>query len=138
MVAPQRVTKVRTAKHATERRVKRKARARNAPVMQFCAALCAGLCLLMLYVMLTARLTSLNYAVARAQRERAQLQGEVARLDDRLATLRSDERLGAIAVKLHMHEPQTFAMVTLPHEATTHERSRLAFLAGIAGIFGSK
>jgi cell division protein FtsL len=107
--------------------------------MQFCTVLAVALFGVMLYVTLTARLTSLNYAVAKAQLERTQLQAETARLDDRLAQLRSDDRLARVAASLHMQDPQQFAIVQLP--APVHEEEapgRLAFFAGLAGLFHAK
>ena len=94
-----------------------------------------GLCAVMFYVMLTARLTSLNFAVARAERTRASLQAETARLDDRMAALRSDDRLLRIATQLQMREPQQFALVSLP--PAQPQRSRL-FLSSLASWFGAK
>jgi cell division protein FtsL len=91
----------------------------------------------MAYVTLTARLTSLNYAYAKAQRERATLQAETARLDDQLAALKSDDRLARVAAKLHMQDPAQFAMVSLP-APVPQAPSRLAFFAGLAGLFGAK
>jgi hypothetical protein len=130
---------VRTAKRATQRRISRKDRARYIGLVRFCACLGVALSLVMVYVMLTARLTSLNYAVARAQHERVSLQAETARLDDRLAALRSDDRLAAVAGRLHMHDPQQFAIVTLPPAAHTgDDRTHLALLAGLASLFGAK
>jgi cell division protein FtsL len=130
--------RVRTARQATHQRVSRKARARYSTLMQFCAVLALVLSGVMLYVTLTARLTSLNYAVARAERERSELQAQTARLDDQLAALKSDDRLAHVAAQLHMQDPTQFAMVSLP--APVHERapSRLAFFAGLAGLFGAK
>jgi cell division protein FtsB len=133
-----RISNARTAKEATQRRISRKERARYAGLLRFCAALAVGLSVVMLYVMLTARLTSLNYAVAKAERERATLQAETARLDDRLAALRSDDRLAAVAAKLHMQDPQQFAVVSLPPPARPVDRSHLAFLSGLANFFGAK
>lgn len=92
----------------------------------------------MLYVTLTARLTSLNYAVARAERERASLQAETARLDDQTASLKSDDHLAHIAARLHMQDPTQFAMVKLPSHTRAESPSRLAFFAGLAGLFGAK
>lgn len=136
MVAPERI-RIRTARNATQQRVSRKARARYSTLLQFCAVLAVLLCGVMLYVTLTARLTSLNYAVAKAERERTALQAETARLDDQLSGLKSDDRLARVAAKLHMQDPQQFAMVSLP--APVHEApSRLAFFAGLAGLFGAK
>jgi cell division protein FtsL len=129
---------VRSAKHATQRRVSRAARGRYAGLLRFCGSLAIALTLVMLYVTLTARLTSLNYAVARAERERAQLQAETARLDDQLARLRSDDRLAHVAAQLHMTDPQQFALVTLPPPARHEDHAHLAFLAGLANLFGAK
>ena len=129
---------VRTAKHATQRRISRKERARYRVLLQFSACLAAGLVLAMGYLAMNARLTSLNYAYVRAQHERAALQAQTARLDEQLASLRSDDRLGAIALRLHMQDPQTFALVTLPAPAQQTRPTHLAFLAGIATLFGAK
>lgn len=131
-------TNVRTAKNATQRRVSRAARGRYAGLLRFCGVLAVGLTLVMGYVTLTARLTSLNYAVARAERERATLQAETARLDDQLAALRSDDRLARVAAQLHMSDPQQFAIVTLPPPMRQQDRSHIAFLSGLANLFGAK
>ena len=133
-----RISNARTAKNATQRRVSRAARARYSGLMKFCGVLAIGLTLVMGYVTLTARLTSLNYAVARAQRERAELQAQTAQLDERLAALRSDDRLARVAAQLHMSDPQQFAIVTLPEPAHPVDRSHLAFLTGLANLFGAK
>jgi cell division protein FtsL len=137
MVAPERI-RVRTARHATQRRVSRKARARYASLLQFCAVLGVVLLGVMAYVTLTARLTGLNYAVAKAQHQRAELQMETARLDDQVAALESDDRLARIAAKLHMQDPAQFAMVSLPAPPRTQAPSRLAFFTNLAGLFGAK
>lgn len=137
MVAPERI-RVRTARQATQQRVSRKHRARYSTLIQFCASLAIVLFGVMAYVTLTARLTSLNYAYAKAQRERATLQMETARLDDRLAALKSDDRLARVAAKLHMQDPTQFAMVSLPAPQRAPVPSRLAFFAGLAGLFGAK
>jgi cell division protein FtsL len=137
MVAPERI-RPRTARQATQQRVQRKARARYSGLLQFCAGLGVALFGVMLYVTLTAHLTSLNYAVAKAQMERTTLQAQTARLDDELAQLKSDDRLARVAAKLHMQDPQQFAQVSLPAPAREPAPSRLAFFAGLAGIFRAK
>lgn len=137
MVAPEKI-RVRTARQATQQRVSRKHRARYSTLLQFCGALAIVLFGVMAYVTLTARLTSLNYAYAKAQHERATLQGETARLDDQLAALKSDDRLARVAAKLHMQDPAQFAMVSLPVQQGPRTPSRLAFFAGLAGLFGAK
>ncbi len=133
-----RPSNVRTAKSATLRRITRKERARYAGLSRFCAVLAISLCLVMVYVMLMARLTSLNYAVAKAQHERATLAAESAVLDNRLAALRSDDRLATVAARLHMQDPQQFAVVTLPATVRAPDRSHLAFLSNLATLFGAK
>lgn len=131
--------RVRTARQATQQRVSRKARARYSALLQFCAVLVVLLTGVMLYVTLTARLTSVNYAVAKAERERAALQSDTARLDDELAALKSDDRLAHVAATLHMQDPTQFAMVSLPAPPARDDGpSRLAFFAGLAGLFGAK
>lgn len=107
-------------------------------MLRVCAFIAVGLTLVMGYLTLTARLTSLNYAVARAQRERAALQSETARLDEQVAAMRSDDRLARLATQLHMSDPQQFAIVSLPRAARPEDRSHLAFLTGLANLFGAK
>jgi hypothetical protein len=68
----------------------------------------------MLYVMLTANVTSLSYKLARVQGQKTALLAETLRAEDRIARLESRERLVVIALRLHMHDPQTYAVVTLP------------------------
>ena len=72
------------------------------------------------------------------ERERASLQAETARLDDRVAALRSDDRLARVAAQLHMSDPQQFAIVTLPPPMRQQDRSHIAFLSGLANLFGAK
>lgn len=138
LTTPAQKVRVRTVRHATQRRVSRAARKKYAGLLQFCAGLAVCLCAVMLYVMLTARLTSLNYAVAKAKLERSELQAQTARLDDQLAALRSDDRLAWVAARLHMQDPTQFAMVQLPAPVREEAPSRLAFFAGLAGIFRAK
>ena len=133
-----RVNNVRTAKQATQRRRAHTVRSRYAAIWRFSVLLVAGLAVVMLYVMGTARVTSLNYAVARAERERAQLQSDTLRLDDQLAQLRSEQRLAAVAAKLQMREPQEFALVKLPVRHAKADGSHVAFLSTITGWFGVK
>ena len=136
--APKERIRVRSARQATEQRVSRKQRAKYSALWQFCGVLAIVLFGVMAYVTLTARLTSLNYAVAKAERQRTALQTETSRLDDQLAALKSDDRLARVAAKLHMQDPAQFAMVSLPAPVHVHQPSRLAFFAGLAGLFGAK
>lgn len=130
--------RLRTARHATQRRISRKERAKYRTLVQFVAVLSAILLVFMVYLTANARLTSLNYKFVRAQRERATLQAQTARLDEQLAQLRSDERLSAIAATLHMHDAQQFALVTLPAPERAPERTHVAFFSSLATLFGAK
>ena len=86
------------------------------------------------YVVLTSNLTGLSYAVANAKHQRTELQAETMRLDDRIAALRSDDRLSVLAARLGMTEPQHFAVVTLP-PATAKQDRQLAAFSSLAGLF---
>jgi fructose 1,6-bisphosphatase len=55
-------------------------------------------------------------------------------LDDKIAHLRSRERLALVAGKLGMHDPAAYAVVRLPQLPVVAERERgLAFLSAITG-----
>ncbi|MDQ2871707.1 MAG: hypothetical protein M3R35_01110 [Candidatus Eremiobacteraeota bacterium] len=133
-----RITNVRTAKNATHKRRARTARAQYVGISRFCAGLAVVLAMVMIYVMLMAHLTSMNYALSRAEHQRADLQAQSLRLDDQLARLRSDERLAAIAARFGMRDPQQFAVVKLPPSNISHDRTRLALLSTFAGWLGSR
>jgi hypothetical protein len=111
--APPRIANPRRARSAAQTRYGKTTRAAYGGLIRTGAVLGLALFALMGYVMLTSSMTSLSYAVARAHHERDLLQQDTARLDDRLAVMRSDERLAAMAKRLGMREPQTFALVTL-------------------------
>ncbi len=134
--APQpkpRIPNPRTARNATHKRIVKSNRARYAALVRVGAVLTLVLTGLMGYVMLTSNVTSLTYSVAKAHHERDLLQQESARLDDRIATARSDERLAAMARKLQMSDPQLFAVVRLvPQQMAT---SHLAVIDSIASWF---
>src|SRR5947209_1404093 len=121
--------RVRTAKHATAQRVSRKQRERYRTLLQFSAGLVFAVIGFMLYLDLNANLTRLNYAYVKAERERASLQGQTARLDEQLAALRSDDRLAAIAAQLHMQDGQQFAIVAMPVPAAPARRTHVALLS---------
>lgn len=126
--SPARTVMPRTAKNATQRRIVHQSRSRYAGLVRFCAGLGVLLGIFMLYVMLTSRLTSLNYAVGEAQQQQAALRIETARLDDKLAALRSDDRLARIAAQLHMTSARQFAVVTLP-ATVRRDDQHVAFLS---------
>ncbi|GAC1355193.1 MAG: hypothetical protein NVSMB31_15610 [Vulcanimicrobiaceae bacterium] len=132
-----RISNVRTARAATHKRRKKSSQLQYAHVGRFVLGLAAVVVLLMGYVMMMANLTSLNYAVARAEHERVALQDQTARLDDRIAALRSQERLAAIAGKLGMHDAQEYAIVQLPQAPRAVAGPRLAVLSTLSGWLGT-
>lgn len=134
---PARVPNPRSARAATHRRIVKKSKARYTGIWRTTIALGCMLTLLMGYVVLTSNLTGLSYAVAKAQRDRESLLEETMRLDDRIAALRSDDRLATMAARLGMREPQQFAVVHVraPQVAATNGQSHLAVLPSLAGFF---
>ena len=128
-----RIRNPRTARAATHRRIDKKSRARYASLLRVCGVLSIVLAFLMGYVVLTSNLTGLSYAVANAKHERTELQAETMRLDDKIAALRSDDRLAMLAAKLGMTEPQRFAVVRVPAPAAAQQH--LAAFPSLAGLF---
>jgi cell division protein FtsL len=130
-----RIRNPRSVRAATARRIGRASRARYAVVTRVFAGLICVLALLMSYVVLTSNLTGLSYALSRAQAEREALLEETTRLDDRIAALRSDDRLSALAVRLGMREPQRFAVIRTEAPTIGATRPRFPVLSSIAGFF---
>lgn len=130
-----RVRNPRTARAATHRRIVHKSRARYSGIGRVAAAVTGLLVLFMGYVLLTSMLTGLSYAVARAEHQRESLLEETMRLDDRIAALRSDDRLSAIAARLKMTDPQQFAVLHLRKASPVAAQPRVAVLSSLAGFF---
>jgi cell division protein FtsL len=130
-----RIPNPRTVRAATHRRIVRKSRARYTSVGRVSTTLLCVLLLLMGYVVLTSNLTGLSYAVASARAERGALQEETMRLDDRIAALRSDDRLSELAARLGMREPQVFAVVRIEPPRIARVRPRFPVLSSLAGFF---
>ena len=105
---------VERGRSATKRRFRRAHRRSYAAFLRVGALAAVFVLPLMLYVMLTANLTSLNYKLARVEEQKIALQAETMRQDDRIAKLESRERLAALAVTLKMHDPQVYAVISLP------------------------
>jgi hypothetical protein len=87
------------------------------------------------YVVLTSSLTGLSYALAKASAQREALQEETMRLDDRIASLRSDDRLAELAARMGMREPQRFAVVRIEPAHVAQTRPRFPVLSSLAGFF---
>ena len=107
-VAAPRVERVRTATRVRARRTRRRL---HAPVHAVVTLTLFVLVPLLTYVWLTSRLTSMNYALERAGRDRAALVAETQRLDERISQLTSQERLAQVAAQLHMRDPLVYAVV---------------------------
>ncbi len=125
----------RTVRGATQRRKQRTARARHANVGRAFGCVLCACALLMGYVVLTSNLTGLSYALASAQAKREALVAQTMRLDDRIAALRSDDRLAAVAARLGMREPEQFAVVTVQAPRVARARARFPVLSSLAGLF---
>jgi hypothetical protein len=132
---PQRIRNPRSSRVATSSRIARNERERYTGIVRVTIALGSMLALLLLYVMLTSNLTGLTYAVGKAQTDRAALVEETSRLDDKIAALRSDDRLSAMAARLGMREPQRFALVKLGTPVMADAQPHVAVLSSLAGLF---
>jgi len=133
-----RIRNPRTARAAADMRISRNARARYTSFVRVCIALGVVLVALMGYVNLTSNVTSLTYSLENAKRDRDALEEQTARLDERLAQLRSEDRLAAVAAKLGMREPQQpqqFAVVTLMPPLAVKAPSPI--LASLVSWFGA-
>lgn len=117
------------------RRKMRTRRARYLSVIRLGGTLVIVVGLIMSYLALMGNLTSLNYRIERATHDRAALQEQTMRLDDRIAHLESRERLAELAMKMGMQEPHVYAVVD-PNETTlslAKRRSRgIALLGSVA------
>ncbi len=132
---PSRIPNPRTVRAATKRRIVRNSRARYEGVGRIMASLMVVLALLMSYVVLTSSFTGRSYAVAKASAQREALQEETMRLDDRLSSLRSDDRLAGLAAQMGMREPQRFAVVRIEPPRIARARARFPMLSSLAGFF---
>jgi hypothetical protein len=119
------------ARDAARRRARRTRLQDYALLLRFGACLGVAVIVLMSYVMLTANITSLNYALARETQRKAALQDETQRLDDQIGHLRSRDRLADVANRLHMRDPQSFAVVAFPRPETTSAPSGIAVLGAL-------
>ncbi len=131
--APHHTERVRTT---AERRVRRTRRRRHKPVFAVLTLAVIALLPLLTYVKITANITSITYAIVRADADRTALADETQRLDERIVRLQSPERLAALAAKLQMHDPHVYAVVTLPEPKPAQPRP--AGLAFLGGWFGSR
>ena len=123
---PRRIVYVRDATIQRRRRTRRRMRA---PVLAVLTLTLAALVPLLAYVTLTANLTSLNYALARTDRERIALLDDTQRQDERITHLQSPDRLAALAGKLKLHDPHVYAVVRVPEPKPQPRPTGLALFA---------
>jgi hypothetical protein len=105
---------VEQGRNATRRRFRRAARRPYIAFARLGAIIVLPVLPVMIYLMLTANITSLNYKLSHLLVQKAALQAETLRQEDQIAKLESRERLAAVAARLHMHDPQIWAVVTPP------------------------
>jgi cell division protein FtsL len=133
---PKRIDNPRKARVASESRKVRNERERYSAITRIAGFLLVVMLPLMGYVVLTSSATGLTYAVVKAQHDREALAEDDARLENRIASLRSDDRLAAIAAKLGMKEPQSFAVVKVPAATpVANAQPHFAVLSSLAGFF---
>lgn len=124
---PARIRNSRTARAAAQRRMTRNVRGRYASVTRITVGVVVALVVALSYVLLTANITSLAYSVDRAHAQRTEVQGQVARYDDEIASLTSDDRLAAVAAELGMVQPTQFVRISLIPQP--QQNRPLAFLS---------
>ena len=126
---PRHAERIRTA---TRRRVRRSRRRIHRPVFAVIMLASVVLVALLAYVTCTSNITSLNYAVSRAQHERTAMVEESQRLDNQIARLKSPERLAQLAAQLKMNDPHVYAVVPFPEPKLQPQSHGIAFFGWIA------
>jgi len=121
---PRRLERVR---HATKRRTRRTRLRLQRPVFAVLILALALLGPLLAYVTLTSNVTSLSFALLRADHERTMIANETQRQGDKIAALQSPERLAALAAKLRMHDPHVYSVVRIPEPKAQSRPTGLAF-----------
>jgi hypothetical protein len=131
---PRTVAPPRHAERVTRATRRRKQRSRvrlHRPVFAVLALAFVALLPVLIYVKLTSDITSLNYALASARAERTTLLDESQRREDTIARLKSPERLAQLAAQLKMHDPQVYAVVSVPAPGAQPKPSGIAFFGWI-------
>jgi hypothetical protein len=125
----------RTARAASSARRARTRRMRYELIVRTVSGLGVATVVVLVYLALLANITRLNYEVSHAKQARARIGLQAMRADDEIARLASRDKLAAIAARLGMREPTTFAVVSLPprHRHATQPPHGVALLSGVAG-----
>jgi hypothetical protein len=116
------------AREAARRRGRRTRLQTYAMPARIALAFAIALVPVMVYVLLMGNLTALNYSLAQATQQKSTLVEETMRLDDRIAQLQSRARLADLAVRLHMRDPQVYAVVDVPGPVVAPPSNGIAFL----------
>ncbi len=130
-----RIRNPRTVRAATARRIGRASRARHAAVLRVFVGLLAVLTPAHGLRRAHVEPDGAELSVSQAQTKREALLEETMRLDDRIAALRSDDRLAVLAARLGMREPQRFAVIRPEMPKVAQARPRFPVLSSIAGFF---
>jgi cell division protein FtsL len=124
---PQRRVHVR-ARDAARRRGRRRRLQGYTMLARIAISFAVVLVPVMIYVLLMGNLTALNYSLAHVTQQKSALVEETMRLDDRIAQLQSRERLADLANRLHMHDPNEYAVVDVPGPVVAPPSNGIAFL----------
>ena len=120
-----------TARDAARRRGRRTKMQGYTKLGRIAMLFAVALAPVLVYVLLMGNLTALNYSLAHATQRKIDLQEETTRLDDRIARLQSRERLAELAIKLHLHDPHTYAVVDVPGPVVVPPSTGIAFLGAL-------
>lgn len=121
------ITGTRSGRTAAHDRRKRGRRMRYAGFARIFTTVGVVTVAIFVYLALMANVTRMNYELSKTVRAKTALVDESSRLDDRIARLVTPERLGVLAGRLGMRQPETFAEIALPVRPPAPAAHRLAF-----------
>ena len=123
--------RVRTARRATEVRLRRTKRLRYQRAVRVLTVLALSTVCVLVYLMLVANITKMHYELVKSERRQADLARTSLLLDGEIEQLAARERLAGIASKLGLRDPHLYAVVQVPrsHTVATRPASGLALLA---------
>ena len=109
-----RVAGTRAGRVASQRRRQRTRRLRYESAVRIVAAVGALTAVVMLYLFLLTSADSLHHQIRVESKLVSDLEYQNQKLSERIESLRSDERLVAVAARLKMHDPSAYAVVRVP------------------------
>jgi cell division protein FtsL len=126
----------RAGRGATTRRRSHTRRLAYRDAIRVIAAVSVVTVAVMAYLGLLANATKLHYQISVAQRDRSALEAQTQRLDERVAQLAATDRLEAIAAKLQMRDPHSYAVVGIPQvpQVAEHRDGSYALLGALTGL----